>query len=129
MLKRIQTLRNIGRFKNCKLGSLEFGRLTIIYGRNTYGKSTLGDVFASIQENDGGRVTGRMTIPYDGHPQHISLSLLPPNSTKEVPLTFNNGAWTGGLPAGLGIRTFDDGFIHRNVFVARQFNRDTKENL
>lgn len=129
MLKRIQLLRNIGRFRNCKSGNLEFGRLTILYGRNTYGKSTLGDVFASIQGNDGGLVTGRMTIPHDGHPQHISLSLLPPNSSKEVSLTFDNGAWTGGLPAGLGIKTFDDGFIYRNVFVARQFNRDTKENF
>lgn len=129
MLKRIQALRNIGRFKNCRSASLEFGRLTILYGRNTYGKSTLGDVFASIQKNDGGLVTGRTTIPHDGDPQHISLNLLPPNSTKEVPLTFTNGAWTGGLPAGLGISTFDDGFIHRNVFVARQFNRDTKENF
>lgn len=129
MLKRIQVLRNIGRFTNCESGNLEFGRLTILYGRNTYGKSTLGDVFASIQGNDGGLVTGRMTIPHDGRPQHISLSLLPPNSTKEVPLTFDNDAWTGGLPTGLGIRTFDDGFIHRNVFIARQFNRDTKENF
>ena len=127
MLKRIQTLRNIGRFRNCKSGSLEFGRLTIVYGRNTYGKSTLGDVFASIQENDGGLVTGRMTIPHDGNPQHISLSLLPPNSPKEVPLTFDGGAWAGSLPASLRIKTFDDGFIHRNVFVARQFNRETKE--
>lgn len=129
MLKRIQSLRNIGRFKDCKSGGLEFGRLTILYGRNTYGKSTLGDVFASIQGNDGGFVTGRATIPHDGHPQRISLSLLPPNSTREVPLIFDNGAWTEALPAGLGIRTFDDGFIHRNVFVARQFNRDTKENF
>jgi len=129
VLKRILTLRNIGRFKNCKSGNLEFGRLTILYGRNTYGKSTLGDVFASIQKNDSGLVTGRMTIPPDGYPQHISLSLLPPNSTKEIPLTFDNGAWSGGLPTGLGIRAFDDGFIHRNVFVARQFNRETKENF
>jgi wobble nucleotide-excising tRNase len=129
MLKRIQALRNIGRFKDCKSGNLEFGRLTILYGRNTYGKTTLGDVFASIQENDSGLVTGRMTIPHDGHPQLIILSLLPPNSTKEVSLTFVNGMWSEGLPAGLGIRTFDDGFIHRNIFVARQFNRDTKENF
>lgn len=70
-----------------------------------------------------------MTIPHDGHPQRISLSLLSPNSTKKVPLTFNNGAWTGGLPAGLGIKTLDDGFIHRNVFVACRFNRDTNENF
>lgn len=129
MLKRIQALRNIGRFKNCKSGNIEFGRLTIIYGRNTYGKSTLGDVFASIQENDDDRITGRITIPYDGHPQYVGLSLLPPSSTKEVPLIFENGKWTGVLPASLGIRTFDDGFIHRNVFVARKFNRDTKENF
>lgn len=129
MLKRIQALRNIGRFRNCQPASLEFGRLTILYGRNTYGKSTLGDVFASIQDNDGRLISGRMTIPHDGQPQHISLSLLPPNSTKEVSLKFDNGAWTGGLPSGLGIRTFDDGFIHRNVFVARQFNRQSKENF
>lgn len=129
MLKRIQSLRNIGRFKNCKSGNLEFGRLTILYGRNTYGKSTLGDVFASIQQNDSGLINARATIPHDGNTQHISLSLLPPNATKEVPLTYDNGAWTGGLPAGVGIRTFDDGFIHRNVFVARKFNRDTKENF
>jgi wobble nucleotide-excising tRNase len=129
MIKRIQVLRNIGRFKNCKPGNIEFGRLSIIYGRNTYGKSTLGDVFASIQNNNGGLINGRMTIPHDGDPQQIILKLLPPNSTKEVQLTFDSGAWIGGLPAGLGIRTFDDGFIHRNVFVARQFNRDTKENF
>jgi|GEM_PF-1206257 len=129
MLKRIQSLRNIGRFNNCNSGSLEFGRLTIIYGRNTYGKSTLGDVFASIEKNDVKLVTGRITIPHDGHPQHISLSLLSPNSSKEVSITFDNGVWTTDLPAGLRIRTFDDGFIHRNVFVARQFNRDTKENF
>lgn len=129
MLKRIQSLKNIGRFRNCKSGNLDFGRLTILYGRNTYGKSTLGDVFASIQGGDSGLITGRMTIPNDGIPQQISLSFLPPNSSKEVPLTFDKGAWTSGLPTGLGIRTFDDGFIHRNVFVARQFSRDTKENF
>lgn len=129
MLKRIQVLRNIGRYKDCKAGGIEFGRLTILYGRNTYGKSTLGDVFASIQMNDGNLVTGRITIPFDGKPQFINLSLLPANSTKEVPLIFDNGAWLTTLPSGVGIRTFDDGFIHRNVFVARQFNRDTKENF
>lgn len=129
MLKRIQSLRNIGRFRNCNPGGLEFGQLTIIYGRNTYGKSTLGDVFASIQGNNAGLVAGRTTIPKDGHPQHISLSLFPLIGTKEVTLTFDNGAWSGGLPEGLEIRAFDDGFIHRNVFVARQFSRGTKENF
>lgn len=129
VLKRIQTLRNVGRFKNCNSASVEFGRITFLYGRNRYGKSTLGDVFASIQHQDGELVTGRMTIPADGNPQHISLSLIPVDQSKEVPFTFNNGSWAGDLPAGLGIRTFDDGFIHRNVIVGRQFNRETKENF
>lgn len=129
MLKRIQVLRNIGRFKDCKAGGIAFGRLTILYGRNTYGKSTLGDIFASLQMNDCGLITGRTTIPFDGQPQFIHLSLLPANSPKEVPIIFDNGSWSTDLPVGVGIRTFDDGFIHRNVFVARQFNRDTKENF
>lgn len=129
MLKRIQVLRNIGSYKDCKAGGIEFGRLTMLYGRNTYGKSTLGDVFASIQMNDGNLVTGRKTIPFDGRPQLIHLSLLPANSPKEVPIIFDKGAWTTNLPTGVGIRTFDDGFLHRNVFVARQFNRDIKENF
>jgi wobble nucleotide-excising tRNase len=129
VLKRIQSLRNIGRFKNCNPGGLEFGRLTIIYGRNTYGKSTLGDVFASIQENNAQLVVGRKSIPDNGLPQHISLGLLPPSGAKEVSITFDNDTWSGSLPEDLEIRAFDDGFIHRNVFVARQFSRDTKESF
>ena len=129
MLKRIHSLQNIGRYKNCKAGGHEFGRLTIIYGRNTYGKTTLGDVFASIQAKDVGLISARTTIPNDGKPQHISLGFLPLTEAKEVTFVFENGAWVSSPPDGLEIRTFDDGFIHRNVFAARQFNRDTKENF
>ncbi len=100
-----------------------------MYGRNTYGKSTLGDIFASIPGNQAPLLTSRMTIPHDGSSQHIALSFLPPSSTKEVSYSFENGSWKGSFPAGLGIRAFDDGFIHRNVFIGREFSRETKENF
>ena len=129
MLKRIQELRNIGRFQKCRAGDVEFGRLTIVYGRNTYGKSTFGDVFASLLSGDSSLITGRSTIPADGEEQRIHLSVQSPNVTGESAIQFERGSWTQPFPSSLGIKVFDDGFLHKNLFAARSVTRSTKENF
>lgn len=129
MLKRIQELRNIGRFQNCRAGGVEFGRLTIIYGRNTYGKSTVGDIFASLSTGDTSLITGRSTIPADGEAQRIFLSFQYPNTAGESGIQFERGTWSHTIPPALGVKTFDDGFLHKNLFAARAVTRATKENF
>jgi wobble nucleotide-excising tRNase len=129
MLKRIHQLRNIGRFQDCRAGGVEFGRLTIVYGRNTYGKSTVGDIFASISTGDTSLITGRATIPADGDRQRIRFSVQVPNTAGESDVRFEGDTWTQPLPPGLGVKTFDDGFLHNNLFAARAVTRSTKENF
>jgi hypothetical protein len=126
MLERISQLKNIGRF-SCpeRIGNIEFGKITVIFGRNTYGKSTLGDLFSSLASGNLESIIARRTIPYDGKAQNAEL-LFQLNDMKKLPIRLNNGGWQPILN-NLKLCVFDDGFYHNNVFAARQFTRDTKE--
>lgn len=128
MLKRISKIKNIGRFKNASCGCLQLGELTLIFGRNTYGKSTLGDILSSISVGDTTSIAARNTIPNDGRPQEATISFVL-DDNKEVPIQISDGSWVPTLPAPLKIVVYDDGFYHNNVFSARQFTRSTKEHF
>ena len=51
MLNRIQKIQNIGRFRQATCGDLQFEKITLIFGRNSYGKSTLGDLHKTGTES------------------------------------------------------------------------------
>lgn len=129
MLKRISKIKNVGRFKQASCGALQFAPLTLIFGRNTYGKSTLGDIFSSITNNDFTLVTSRKTIPEDNSPQEVVLSFQSDDSGNEYSVKFENNTWNPNLPPTQKIAVYDDGFYHNNVFAARQFTRSTKESF
>jgi wobble nucleotide-excising tRNase len=126
MLKRISKIKNIGRFRNASCGNLQFAPLTLIFGRNTYGKSTLGELLLSISLNDLSLVTSRKTIPDDNKPQEATISFQLDNES-ESSISIDQGLWSPALPKPLKIVVYDDGFYHNNVFAARQFTRSTKE--
>lgn len=128
MLKRITKIQNIGRFSNASCGGCQFDKITFIHGRNTYGKSTLGDIFSSLEKGDLDSITKRKTIPRNTTPQSASLSFLGLGSS-EVPVILSQSGWQNALPDGLKLHVFDDGFYHESVFSSRKFNRDTKEKL
>lgn len=129
MLKRISKIKNVGRFKQASCGALQFARLTLIFGRNTYGKSTLGDIFSSISNNDFTLVTSRKTIPEDSSPQEVAISFQSDDSGNEYSIKFENNTWNPVLPTSQKIAVYDDGFYHNNVFAAWQFTRSTKESF
>jgi wobble nucleotide-excising tRNase len=127
MLKRISEIKNIGRFKSPSgLGSIEFGKMTVIFGRNTYGKSTLVDIFSSIVSNNLTSIITRQSIPYDNSGQSAKLSFLLDSIGSQQPVNFNGSNWQPTLPQPLRLCVFDDSFYHNNIFAARQFTRDTK---
>ncbi len=126
MLRRISQIINVGRFQNSSCGGVQFEKITLIYGRNTYGKSTLGDLLSSIESGNFEIVNARKTIPADGKPQNAIIKFTEPGNTTEMALTFNELSWTPPLPANLHLRVFDEGFYHNNIFSARHFTRDTK---
>lgn len=130
MLKRISFIKNIGAFKDCNGSPYQFNKITLIYGRNTYGKSTLGDIFSSLQTSNSDGLISRKTIPNDNACiQNIELSFASAQGNAEVKSIFRNGIWTQGLPNIYKLSVYDDGFYHRNVFLGRNLTRDTKDNF
>jgi wobble nucleotide-excising tRNase len=126
MLKRIKSIQNVGKFKLCKPAAVEFGKITFIYGLNTYGKSTLGDIFSSLRTGKTSAIKARKTIPGDDSKQEITLSFQPEGKS-ESNIVYSNDSWQSKLPADLNLHVFDDGFYHDNLFSSRQFTRATKE--
>ena len=84
MLKRIQKLENIGRFGAASCGAAEFSKLTLIFGRNSYGKSTLSEILRSLGTDDVQLLMHRKTIPSSSSPQVAKLSFIPNGQTSEV---------------------------------------------
>jgi wobble nucleotide-excising tRNase len=126
MLKRITKLKNIGRFKDCISAKTQFEKITLIYGRNTYGKTTITEVLASLSNQDTQVLSDRKSIPDDGTEQQAELNFLTA-AGKEVPVRLTNAGWSSNLPDDLKLIIFDDNFYHSNLFEARSFTRSTKE--
>lgn len=129
MLKRIQKLENVGRFVSASCGSVEFSELTLIFGRNTYGKSTLSEVFRSLNSGDVQLLAHRKTIPSSSGHQVARLSFLPDGQTSEIIVSASASGWNYGGVDKPKIAVFDDAFFHDNIFAARQFTRSTKQSL
>lgn len=129
MLKRIQKLENIGRFGAASCGAAEFSKLTLIFGRNSYGKSTLSEILRSLATDDVKLLEHRKTIPSSSAPQVAKLSFIPNGQVNEVTISAGPSSWNLGGIDRPKIAVFDDAFFHDNIFSARQFTRTTKENL
>lgn len=129
MLKRITKIQNIGRFKQAHCPRIHFGKITLIFGRNTYGKSTLGDLFNSIATTNTDIIKARKTLPLISSDQIADISFHVDGDVKEKTISFKNGEWQQRLPLPLKLLVFDDGFYHNNVFSSRSFTRSTKENF
>ena len=127
MLKRISHLRNIGAFQDCQARPVGFEKITLIYGRNTYGKSTLGDVFSSLQKNDPTGVISRASIPGNDQGQLVDMGFATEGENeRDGRALFRQGVWARGLSPSHLLRVYDDAFYHEHVFAARKFTRDTK---
>ncbi|OMH39416.1 AAA family ATPase [Motiliproteus sp. MSK22-1] len=130
MLKRISTIKNIGAFKDCNASPVAFDKITLVYGRNTYGKSTLGDIFASLKSGNPQNLVARKSIPDDQSPQKIEMGFATNGENEgQGKAIFRNGNWTNGLRASHSLAVYDDGFYHSHVFTARSLTRGNKENF
>lgn len=129
MLKRIKKIQNIGRFKSCQSGNAQFEQITLIFGRNTYGKSTLVDLFSSLESGNTDAIKQRKSIPDDLQSQQAELSFAIDGIQNEQTIKLLNGTWLPPLPVEFKLKIFDDGFYHNNLFAGRQFSRETKDNF
>src|SRR5205085_3245 len=92
MIRKIVTIRNVGKF--CSYGAsgdVELRRLTIVFGENGRGKTTLAAIFRSLRSGSPHHVLERQTLN-GGAPPEVSLLL------GGGLATFGKGAWSAPHP-------------------------------
>ncbi len=130
MLRRIQLIVGVGSYASCQPAQIQFEKLSLIYGENCYGKSTLCDILRSLAENSPSYIIDRATLPpVAGRNQHIQLNVVLPGQTNESTLSYRQGAWNPRLPNPLRFQIFDTEFIHRNLFTGLTVERQNHENI
>ena len=124
---RIKEIKNIGTFADCKSGShLGFEKLTFIYGLNTYGKTTLTDIFQSLKQDDPQAISSRKTIPFKGTQQVILTEKN--HDEKEEEVVFQNNNW-GKNNLKSYLEVFSSDFIYKNLFTGFNIERENKKNF
>jgi len=126
MIKRIRKINQVGSFcKSNSTGTFNFDKVTIFHGRNTYGKSTLTDIFNSISENEPSYITNRKSIPDSIEKQKVELTYL--KTGKEENLNFDT-SWSNSELKGR-LLVFDSNFIHKNLISGIEVTRGNKESF
>lgn len=120
MLRKFVTIKNVGKFRNCcAAGDIEFRKLSLVYGENGRGKTTLGAVLRSLQAGDPNPVLERHTLN-SRDPSYIRVL------TDCGSLTFKDGVWDGTYPS---LAIFDSHYVSQNVYSGDYVDLDHKKNL
>lgn len=127
MIRRINQIVNVGCYRNMRAANLQFAPLTLIYGENCNGKSTLCDIFRSLSENNPEYLRNRVSIPVNGN-QNVQIRLNTPGTNNETVFTFTQNAWNSALEQ-INLMIFDTNFIHKNVFTGLSIERRNQENV
>ena len=118
-LKKITTIKNVGRFKAARISGGEYDRFTLIYGRNGRGKTTLCAILRSLQRNDPKLIQRRKTFLATSEPE---VGLLLDSGFAR----FSDGAWTEVQP---NIHIFDQQFVTDNVHGGDQIDVEHRRNF
>lgn len=121
MLERFQLLRNVGQYDSVNTGAqIPLSKLTLIFGENGRGKTTLSSVLRSLGTGDAGIVLERHRLGA-AHPPHVVLAF-----AGGVTAQFQNGAWSVPMPR---IAIFDDAFVAANVCSGVEIGTGHRQNL
>lgn len=120
MLKKFVGIANVGRFLSYGAsGDVQLAKLTLIFGENGKGKTTLTSIIRSLQTGDGNHINGRTRLPVNGTPE---VKLLHSGGMAE----FTAGAWNASVA---DIEVFDAHFIDENVCSGLSIAHEHKRNL
>ena len=128
MIKRIKSIKEVGVFTNCNGGQYDFGDLTVIYGYNIQGKTTLSKILTAIGDDDVRMVAERKTIPHDDSKNQDVVISHAKDGDPETSISFSNNGWGGNSLVGK-ILVFDDSFIHKNLISGYEVTRQNRESF
>lgn len=120
MIEKFISLKNIGRFVNVSpKGDVSFRKLTLIYGENGRGKTTLCSILRSLVSKDSSLIDERKTLGSRSD-THCTVRISGGNCK------FTNGKWDIACP---DISVFDSDFVHKNVHTGDVVEHQHKKNL
>lgn len=120
MIKKILKIHNVGRFDAYKpRGDVELTPLCFVFADNGRGKTTLCDIFRSLQLGEGDHILGRRRL---GATTETEVDIQLATGTAK----FRSGKWDVAYP---DIAIFDNTFVHQNVFAGDYVDHEHKRNL
>ncbi len=120
MLRKIISVKNIGRFRNSAApGNPDLSRHTLIVGANGLGKTTLCAVLRSLKTGDPDHILGRRTL---GVEDPAIVEVLFPDGQ----MRFDGTSWSNTYPP---LAIFDDTFVAENVHSGQMVEIDHRRNL
>ena len=122
MIEYIKLLRNVGTFdSDSGSASHRLKRMTLIYGDNGRGKTTLAAVLRSLATGNEQPIVERWRLG-SVNPPHVVLDCHGQPSS----LMFRNGAWNETMPE---LKIFDDVFVDENVYSGLAVEAQHRQNL
>jgi wobble nucleotide-excising tRNase len=119
MIERIIRICNLGRFANYQArGDVAMRKLTLVYGENGRGKTTLCALFRSLMTGHTPPLQARRTL---GQANQPAAEILANCQIRQL----RNGSWTATLPE---IAIFDSEFVHQNIYSDDHIARDHRRN-
>lgn len=120
MLLKLDSIEEIGRFQSLKHKAPQFSRLTLLYARNGFGKSTICAILRSAATNDPNHIAARRRLNAKSECKVQSQWQNVGN------VGFASGCW-GNSPGKIFV--FDAEFVHQNLHVGDSVTRDNKRSL
>ena len=120
IIKKFVKVNNVGRFYNLTpVGDVELKPLTLIYGENGSGKTTIAGLIRSLKTGNAAYLSERTTLGATGE-QAVDLLLI--SGLAE----FRQGTWSETVD---NVEIFDAAFVRENVFAGDVVEREHRKNL
>jgi wobble nucleotide-excising tRNase len=122
LIRRLRLIRNVGQFDNVSGdATTDFRKVTIIYGENGRGKTTLSAIFRSLA-NGGPLPIGERHRFGAAYPPQVVIS----KDGGPDQAIFQNNVWATTMPE---IVIFDDRFVDENVFSGLAVEPEHRQHL
>lgn len=122
MLERFEIVNKVGLFESYSHSpGCEFGEVTLIYGENGVGKSTLAAILDSLRERNAGELVRRKSLPGD-----VAPTVVVRLNGKDY--SFDGHDWHDQPPYDT-LDVFYPGFVTRNVYTVTGVDPENKRNL
>jgi wobble nucleotide-excising tRNase len=122
MLERFETVNKVGLFEAYSHSpGCELGEVTLIYGENGVGKSTLAAILDSLRERNAGELVRRRSLPGD-----VAPTVVVRLNGKDY--SFDGHDWDD-QPLYDTLDVFYPGFVTRNVYTATGVDPEHRRNL